>query len=145
MTKNEIEQKRKKILKNPAAYFVNHEIVEEAYKDNVIDKLTADALHARLDGTSYGKYKGKAYIANGRPTVNHINTADVRTFRKHNYAGRRKSKRLTDSDREEIRRLYVDEGKSANEIGVLLEITGGTVTRNLRKMGVPILKHPKRE
>ena len=142
MTKREIVKERKKILANPTNFWKSHEQVEEALSKGIIDRLSAAAIHARnINGVSYGKDTGVKFLANSKKQIDHANVAEIRSFKGYNGSSRRGRKRtLPDEVLPELKRQYLVEGKSTDMIAELHGVSGTTVARLLRQMGVNVSK-----
>lgn len=142
MTEKEIEEKRLYIKNHPTTYWTSHEVVDREYRNGVIDGLTAAAIHAKLDGASYGKYKGHEFLRNGKINKPFIRTADDRIL-KANYGARKGRKiknmrSIPESEAERIMQLYINEGKTSIQIGKLYGVAPVTVLNFLRRHNVVI-------
>ena len=142
MTEKEIEEKRLYIKNHPTTYWTSHEVVDREYRNGVIDGLTAAAIHASIDGVSYGRYKGSEFYKNGRVSQPFLRTADNRIL-KANYGARKgrkikNIKSIPEIEAEHIIQLYIKEGKSSIQIGALYGVVPSTVLDFLRRHNVVI-------
>lgn len=140
MTEKEIEEKRLYIKNHPTTYWTSHEVVDREYRNGVIDGLTAAAIHAKLDGVSYGRYKGSEFYKNGRVSQSFIRTADDRIL-KANYGarkGRPLKRKISESEAENIIRLYINEGETSLQIAEKYGVVHSTVLDFLHRHNVAV-------
>lgn len=137
MIEEEIEEKRLYIKNHPTTYWTSHDVVDREYRNGVIDGLTAAAIHAKLDGASYGKYKGHEFARNGKINKPFIRTADDRIMKPHyERKANPKTQKIQPEELEKIREMYVSEGKSSTEIARVYGVSPSTIARLLNANGV---------
>lgn len=140
MTEKEIEEKRLYIKNHPTTYWTSHEVVDREYRNGVIDGLTAAAIHASIDGVSYGKYKGSEFYKNGRVSRPFLRTADNRIL-KANYGarkGRPLKRKISESEAENIIRLYINVGETSAQIAKKYGVVHSTVLDFLHRHNVAV-------